>query len=204
MCASNHFKEFHKKNKAATLGGERWWQGGQEDFWELPCMWVASTGLELPWVQGLLPVVPLGFASRGRELKAGHTAGKIKEWAGFHREICNETSHACVDTPRRTRGLCPLLLRLGRRLPIIVDRADDAQTGSLGREVPLSPKSQQLACRGSPQLFLGVRPRVPGFVCGVTCSQHCFVLHKETGAEMPHQVSQLLRYMCVPAHFPWW
>jgi len=42
-------------------------------------MLMASTRLELPWVQGLLPVVPLGFASRGRELKAGHTGRKIRE-----------------------------------------------------------------------------------------------------------------------------
>lgn len=53
--------------------------GDRENFWELPCMLAASTGLELPWVQGLLPVVPLGFASRGRELKAGHIVRKIKE-----------------------------------------------------------------------------------------------------------------------------
>lgn len=52
--------------------------GDREDFWELPCMFVASKGLDIPWVQGLLPVVPLGFASRGRELKAGHVVRKIR------------------------------------------------------------------------------------------------------------------------------
>lgn len=96
MCVSNHFKEFHRKNKTVTLGGECWWQRGQENFWELPYMLVSSTGLELPWVQGLLHVVPLGFASRG---------------------MYNENIPPCVcaHTPRRTAGLWSLLLGLGRK-----------------------------------------------------------------------------------------
>lgn len=59
-------------------------------------MLVTSTGLELPWMQGLLPVVPLGFASRG---------------------MYNENSCVCVCTcpPKRTTGLCPLLLGLCRK-----------------------------------------------------------------------------------------
>lgn len=53
--------------------------GDKEDFWELPCMFVASKGREIPWVQGLFPVLSLGFASRGRELKAGHIVRKIRK-----------------------------------------------------------------------------------------------------------------------------
>lgn len=48
--------------------------GDREDFWELPCVFVASKGLEIPWVQGLLPVVPLGLLPEG-----GHIVRKIRE-----------------------------------------------------------------------------------------------------------------------------
>lgn len=46
-------------------------------------MLVASTGLVLPWAQGLYPVVPRGFASSGRELKAEHIVRKIGSDLGF-------------------------------------------------------------------------------------------------------------------------
>lgn len=64
----------------------------QEDFWDLPCI---SEGLEVPWMQALLPLVPLGFPSRIRELRAsaGHIASEVRKWTGFRREF-NEHGHA--------------------------------------------------------------------------------------------------------------
>ncbi|KAF4801818.1 hypothetical protein TURU_031463 [Turdus rufiventris] len=63
--------ELHEKNKITTLEEST---GDREEF----CMFVSSKGLETPWVKGFPHVVPLGFASRGRELKAGHVVRKIR------------------------------------------------------------------------------------------------------------------------------
>lgn len=51
---------------------------------------MASTGLELPWVQGLCPVVPLGFASGGRELEAEHIVRKTGGKLGFMKRFVME------------------------------------------------------------------------------------------------------------------
>lgn len=50
----------------------------QEDFWGLPYI---SAGLEVPWMQALLPLVPLWFPSRRRELRAfaGHIVSEVRK-----------------------------------------------------------------------------------------------------------------------------
>lgn len=146
---SNHFKEFHEKNKTATLGEERWWQRGQEDFWEVPYMLVSSTGLELPWVQGLLPVVPPWICFKRGSSRLGVLWGKLGSELGFTERFATKiVVRVCACTPRRTRGLCPLLLGLGRKASNYCGPCRQCPDRFLGREVP--PKSWQLACWGSP------------------------------------------------------
>lgn len=102
MSFSNHFKEFHKKNKTATLAGECWWQGGEEDFWELSSMPVASTGLELPWVQGLCPCGRLWICFKRERAQGWAYCEENRGEAGFHEEICNGNSGVCLHTLRRS------------------------------------------------------------------------------------------------------
>lgn len=102
-CVANNFKELHEKNKTTTLGGEHWWQGGVLGAALHVCgqQRAGNTlGEGLSWV-------PLGFASRGRELKAGHVVRKIRVWIEFHRDVWKyaENSCVCMHTSRRTRGL---------------------------------------------------------------------------------------------------
>lgn len=103
--------------------------GDREDFWELPCMFVASKGLEIPWLQGLLPEIPLGFASRGRGLIAG-CCQEDQAWVEFHRDVWKyaENSSVCLCTlPGGLEGWGPYLGCMGR-LPIAVDPADTPGT----------------------------------------------------------------------------
>lgn len=87
-------------------------------------MFVASKGLEIPWVQGFLHVLLLGFASRGRELKAGHVVRKIRELSFI--EMCENTLKIVVCACTLPGGLedCdPYLLGCFRRFPVAVDHA---------------------------------------------------------------------------------
>lgn len=160
-------------------------------------MFVASKGLEIPWLQGLLPVVPLGFASRGRELKAG-CCQEDQAWVEFHRDVWKYAENSCV---------CTLPGKLGSLLVGLRGKVSNCcgpcrHTRHLGREGPL-PQCSQFVLRRSPQ-FLRARLRVPAFVCGQSCSQHCFILHELIRAERLHWVSQtLIRYMRVWTHFLW-
>lgn len=145
-CVSNNFKELHEKNKTTTLGGEHWWQGG---FLGAALHVCGQQRLEIPWVQILLPVVPLGFASRGRELKAGHVVRKIRAWVEFQRVVWkyaeNSALCVCVHTLRRTRGLWSLLVGLHGKASNCCGPC--GQTGHLGRRVPL-PQCWQFVLRG--------------------------------------------------------
>lgn len=87
---------------------------GSSTKWVRKWPWENSAGLEVPWMQALLPLVPLWFPSRRRELRAfaGHIVSEVRSELGFGESLMNMV----MRTPGKMRGFfCPQRLGLGRK-----------------------------------------------------------------------------------------
>lgn len=171
---SNNFRELHEKNKTTTLGGSTGDKGGflgaallvfgQQRPWEYPGCRAFSL-----WF-------PLGLLPEGGSSRLGMLSGRSGCELSFT-EMCENMLKialcVCAHSQEDMGTVLPTCRAAWEGFQLLWTMQTEQAPGK--RDLPAPVLT--VCVEGYPQ-FLGARLRVPGFVYGQTCSQHCFVLHE--------------------------